>query len=45
VTLTGIVQTNVDRMLARSLAAQPGVMAVVNNLKTINEVNAADAEL
>ena len=38
VTLTGVVQSEVDKMLARSLAAQPGVMSVTNNLKTDAEV-------
>ena len=44
VTLTGVVHSNVDRMLARTLAAQPGVMSVVNNLKTVDEVRTADEE-
>jgi osmotically-inducible protein OsmY len=35
VTLTGVVQSEVERMLARSIASgQFGVMSVVNNLKT-----------
>lgn len=38
VTLTGVVQSNVDRMLARSLASQFGVMSVKNDLKTEAEV-------
>ena len=38
VTLTGVVQSNVDRMLARSLATQFGVMSVKNELKTEAEV-------
>jgi osmotically-inducible protein OsmY len=38
VTLTGVVQSNVDRMLARSLATQFGAMSVKNNLKTEAEV-------
>ena len=38
VTLTGVVQSNVDRMLARSLATQFGVMSVTNELKTDAEV-------
>ena len=38
VTLTGVVQSNVDRMLARSLATQFGVMSVKNELKTDAEV-------
>ena len=41
VTLTGVVNSNVDRMLARSLATQFGVMSVTNNLKTDAEVQAA----
>lgn len=38
VTLTGVVQSEVDRMLARSLAAQFGAMSVKNELKTNAEV-------
>jgi hyperosmotically inducible periplasmic protein len=38
VTLTGVVQSNVDRMLARSLAAQFGALSVTNALKTDAEV-------
>ena len=38
VTLTGVVQSNVDRMLARSLATQFGAMSVKNELKTQAEV-------
>jgi len=34
VTLTGVVQSEVDKMLARSLATQFGVMSVKNELKT-----------
>ena len=42
VTLTGVVQSEVDRMLARSIAtSQFGVMSVVNNLKT--EAESRDA--
>ena len=41
VTLTGVVNSNIDRMLARSLATQFGVMSVTNNLKTDAEVQAA----
>jgi hyperosmotically inducible protein len=41
VTLTGVVQSDVDRMLARSLAAQFGAFSVTNALKTDAEVNAA----
>ena len=40
VTLTGVVQSNVDRMLARSLASQFGAMSVKNDLKTEAEVKA-----
>jgi len=38
VTLTGVVQSNVERMLARSLATQFGALSVTNNLKTDAEV-------
>ena len=38
VTLTGVVQSNVDRMLARSLATQFGAMSVKSELKTEAEV-------
>ena len=41
VTLTGVVNSNVDRMLARSLAAQFGVFSVINDLKTDAEVRDA----
>jgi len=42
VTLTGVVQSEVERMLARSIASgQFGVMSVVNNLKT--DAEARDA--
>ena len=41
VTLTGVVQSNVDRMLARSLATQFGALSVTNQLKTDAEVQAA----
>jgi len=34
VTLTGIVQSEVDRMLARSLVRQDGVLSVTNKLET-----------
>jgi hyperosmotically inducible protein len=44
VTLTGVVQSNVDRLLAQSLATQPGVMSVVNSLKTVEEVRTAGEE-
>ena len=40
-TLTGVVQSDVDRMLARSLATQFGVMSVKNELKTDAEVRDA----
>ena len=38
VTLTGVVQSNVDRMLARSLATQFGALSVTNALKTDAEI-------
>jgi hyperosmotically inducible periplasmic protein len=41
VTLTGVVQSEVDRMLARSLASQFGALSVKNDLKTDAEVQAA----
>jgi hyperosmotically inducible protein len=41
VTLTGVVQSETDRMLARSLATQFGVMSVANDLKTDGEVQRA----
>lgn len=41
VTLTGVVQSEVDRALARSLATQFGVMSVKNELKTDAEVKEA----
>ena len=41
VTLTGVVQSDVDRMLARSLATQFGAFSVSNNLKTVAEVRDA----
>ena len=37
VTLTGVVQSEVERMLARSLVSQPGVFSVTNNLQTVAE--------
>jgi len=40
VTLTGVVQSNVDRVLARSLAAQFGALSVTSDLKTDAEVQA-----
>jgi hyperosmotically inducible periplasmic protein len=39
VTLTGVVQSDVDRMLARSLATQFGALSVTNALKTDAEMN------
>ena len=41
VTLTGVVNSEVDRMLARSLATQFGALSVKNDLKTDAEVQAA----
>lgn len=41
VTLTGVVQNNVDRMLARSLAVNFDAFSVTNELKTDAEVRAA----
>jgi osmotically-inducible protein OsmY len=41
VTLTGVVNSNVDRMLARSLVNQFGVMSVKNDLKTDAEIREA----
>jgi osmotically-inducible protein OsmY len=38
VTLTGVVQNNVDRMLARSLATTFGAFSVKNDLKTDAEM-------
>src|SRR3954470_10271461 len=38
VTLTGVVQSNVERMLAQSLAAQFGAFSVTNALKTDAEM-------
>jgi osmotically-inducible protein OsmY len=40
VTLEGVVNSNVDRMLARSLASQFGVFSLKNELKTDAEVRA-----
>ena len=37
VTLTGVVQSEVDKMLARSLVTQNGVMSVTNKLQTAEE--------
>jgi hyperosmotically inducible protein len=41
VTLTGVVQSEVDRMLARSLATQFGALSVTSDLKTDAEVRDA----
>jgi hyperosmotically inducible protein len=41
VTLTGVVNSDVERMLARSLATQFGAFSVTNDLKTEAEVRAA----
>jgi hyperosmotically inducible protein len=41
VTLTGVVNNDVDRRLARSLVNQFGVMSVANDLKTDAEVRSA----
>ena len=41
VTLTGVVQNNIDRVLARSLATQFGAFSVTNALKTDAEVRDA----
>jgi hyperosmotically inducible protein len=38
VTLSGVVQSDVDRMLARSLASVPGVFSVTNALRTDAEM-------
>jgi len=43
VTLTGVVRSNVDRMLARSLANQFSAFTVTSKLKTDAEVNDARA--
>jgi len=40
VTLTGVVQSDVDRMLAQSLATQFGALSVTNTLKTDAEAQA-----
>jgi hyperosmotically inducible protein len=40
VTLTGVVNSNVDRVLARSLATQFGALSVTNDLKTDAEMQA-----
>ncbi len=44
VTLTGVVQSEVDRMLARSLATQFGAFSVTNALKTDAEISDALAK-
>jgi hyperosmotically inducible protein len=44
VTLTGVVQSEVDRALARSLATQFGALSVTNALKTDAEVGDAIAK-
>ena len=41
VTLTGVVNNNVDRIIARSLVNQSGVMSVKNDLKTDAEMRDA----
>jgi hyperosmotically inducible protein len=41
VTLTGVVQSEVDRMLARSLATQFGALSITNELKTDAEAREA----
>jgi hyperosmotically inducible protein len=38
VTLEGVVNSNVERMLARSLASQFGAFSITNNLKTDEEM-------
>ena len=45
VKLTGVVNSNVDRVLARSLAASFGAFSVVNELKTDAEMRAANEVL
>src|SRR5262249_23814047 len=44
VTLTGVVASDVDRMLAQSLAAQFGAFSVTNALRTDEEVRSAAGE-
>lgn len=44
VTLTGVVRSNVDRMLARSLANQFSAFSVTSKLKTDAEMNDARAD-
>ena len=38
VTLTGVVQSNVERVIARSIASQSGALSVTDNLKTDAEM-------
>jgi len=40
VTLEGVVNSNVDRMIARSIASSFGAFSVTNNLKTDAEISA-----
>jgi len=42
VTLTGVVRTDVEKVLARSLASVFGVMSITNNLKTEAELRAQE---
>ena len=44
VTLEGVVNSNVDRMLARSLASAFGAFSVTNDLKTDAEVEGGARE-
>ena len=44
VTLTGVVQSNVDRMLARSIASQSGAFSLTIDLKTDAEMQDANAQ-
>ena len=41
VTLEGVVSSNIDRMLARSIASSFGAFSVTNNLKTDAEIEGA----
>ena len=41
VTLEGVVNSNVDRMLARSIASSFGAFSVTNNLQTDAEIEGA----
>jgi hyperosmotically inducible protein len=45
VTLTGVVNSNVERMLARSIASSFGAFSVTNDIKTDAEMRAALAKL